>query len=1091
MSQAEANLTGPAGAAATRSPRSYFANLATSVGPTGLGPVLVLMLAYGIERFTVTAVGILAPNIRDTFHISNQTFITVSTLTAILPAIASAHMGYLADRVNRVRLAVVGTVAVGVIGIGIGLAPAFWVFGVLLFLAGVGQLVNTPTHSSLITDYYPSNAQGIVWTFYLFASGAIGLVAGPVSGVIAAATGWRGAFIILSVPVIATVFLLGRLRDPGRGASAGIAGALAQNEEMSSFWEGFRRVRTIRSLRRTWWAAGFFGGGVAAFTSLQSIFFHDVYHFSTSARGYLTTVFGLAGLVGTIVGGRYVQRWMRSAKPELLPVVNGLMVVEFGVGMILMGVLPGRWLAVAMLFVLGIGAAGFAPAYQAMIGLVTTPRLRGQAYSWSLIWVTLGAIIVSPTIGGIANHHERLATWVLGILMVMAGFIEVTARKFVARDVAQALAVQAAADTDSILNIRALEVAYSGNLQILFGVDLDVKEGEIVALLGTNGAGKSTLLKAVSGTMDPIGGAVYFNGRDVTHADAVTKATLGMALVPGDRGVFPSLTVADNLRIAGWMLRRDQAYLSESTDKVLEYFPVLRERWNVPAGNLSGGEQQMLALGQALLGRPKLLMIDELSLGLAPAIVGQLLETVRRLAEDGITVLLVEQSVNVALTLAKRAVFMEKGESRFSGPTEELLNRPDVLRAVFLEGTASAMGGKGEAEAVDATGSEEVVPAGAAAAEPVRSFGSSYRTAAASGAARVLTGPALETVGISKRFGGVAATTEVSITLHRGEILGLMGPNGAGKTTIFDLISGFIPVDAGHIFLDGDEITNLSPDTRARMGLGRSFQDSKLFPALTVQETIKVAFECQLEVRDPLAAAVRLPAVADAEKAIQERVDELVEMVGLTAFRNKFVSELSTGTRRMVDLACLLAHEPKVILFDEPSSGIAQRETEALGPVLRRIREMTDSSLLVIEHDMPLLTGLADEVIALELGRTVVRGKPDSVLTDPRVVASYLGASSEAVFRSGARPGGAPVAEVEAKPARARPRAKRAPAAKKASTPKSTTRSSANGAGTRGAKRTSAKVTAAGRTAKKPTLAGAESTSDKTAGTAPAGEQQQ
>ncbi|MHB1854685.1 MAG: ATP-binding cassette domain-containing protein, partial [Acidimicrobiales bacterium] len=802
-------------------------------------------------------------------------------------------------------------------------------------------------------------------------------------------------------------------------------------EEHASFWEGFRRLRAIRSLRRTWWAAAFFGGGVVAFANLQSIFFHDVYHFGTFARGYLLGLFGVAGLVGTVIGGRYVQRWLRTAKPELLPVVNGLMVVEFGVGTILMGVLPGRWLAVAMLFVLGIGAAGFAPAYQAMVGLVTTPRLRGQAYSYSLIWVTLGAIIVSAVIGGIANHHERAATWVLGALMVMAGMIEVTARKFVSRDVAQALAVQAAADVDSILTIRGLEVAYTGNLQILFGVDLEVNEGEIVALLGTNGAGKSTLLKAVSGTMDPIGGVIYFNGRDVTHADAVTKATLGMALVPGDRGVFPSLTVADNLRIAGWMLRRDQAFLAQSTEKVLDYFPVLRERWSVPAGNLSGGEQQMLALGQALLGRPKLLMIDELSLGLAPAIVGQLLETVRRLAEDGITILLVEQSVNVALTLAKRAVFMEKGEIRFSGPTEELLSRPDVLRAVFLEGTASAMGDR-EVES-SADGQDPVT-----AAEPASpSFGISYRTSGLNG--HVSAGPALETIGISKRFGGVAATQDVSITLHRGEILGLMGPNGAGKTTIFDLISGFIPVDSGQIFLDGTDITNLSPDTRARLGLGRSFQDSKLFPALTVADTIKVAFECQLEVRDPIAAAVRLPAVSDSERDVQERVEELIEMVGLSAFRNKFVSELSTGTRRMVDLACLLAHEPKVILFDEPSSGIAQRETEALGPVLRRIREMTDSSLLVIEHDMPLLTGLADEVIALELGRTVLRGRPQAVLSDPRVVAAYLGTSTEAVFRSGAVHAG-PGAESEAVP---RPRAgrapgvtKRAPARKRATTAK-------------------------------------------------------
>jgi branched-chain amino acid transport system ATP-binding protein len=146
-----------------------------------------------------------------------------------------------------------------------------------------------------------------------------------------------------------------------------------------------------------------------------------------------------------------------------------------------------------------------------------------------------------------------------------------------------------------------------------------------------------------------------------------------------------------------------------------------------------------------------------------------------------------------------------------------------------------------------------------------------------------------------------------------------------------------------------------------------------------------------------------LPAVLDAEAAVDARVDELADLLGLNSFRNKFVSELSTGTRRMIDLACILAHEPKVILFDEPSSGIAQRESEALGPLLKRIREMTGSSLIVIEHDMPLLTGLADEIIAMEMGSVVTRGLPHEVINDPRVVAAYLGTNEAATMRSGVR----------------------------------------------------------------------------------------
>jgi len=953
-----------------RSPGAYLRWLSGQVGPSGLKPVLVLLTLSAVERFGITIIAVLGPNIRDTFHVSNQTLIGTVALTSILPAAASPWVGYLSDRVDRVRLGQISAVIVGVGAIGLALAPNFPVFAIVAVTAGAGLLVNTPTHSSLITDYYPPAALGTTFTFYLFATTAIALLAGPIGGGIGQVAGWRTAFAVMSVPTLVGVWLLGQIKDPGRGASIGLS---IEREERSNFWEGFRRVSAVRSLKRTWTAAFFFGGGVVAFLSLLNVFFKDVYHYNTAERGLITVVFGVGGLVGTVIGGGMVQKVMRGRGPQMLPVITGIMVVEFGIGMVLMGLMPWAVASAAMVFVLSLGFAGFLPAYNSMIGLVTTPRLRGQAYAYSLIFTTLGAIVVAPTIGGIANHHQREATWVLGALMVMAGLINFSVRQFVDRDVAEARKATQASEVDSLLAVRGLEVAYGGNVQILFGVDLDVNEGEIVALLGTNGAGKSTLLRAISGLMDPMGGAVFFGGRDVTHADSVNKAMLGMALVPGDRGVFPGLTVADNLGIAAWMFRRDGAQVHEATERVLSYFPVLRERWKTQAGNLSGGEQQMLVLAQALMGSPKILMIDELSLGLAPIVVSQLLETVKRLAEDGTTILLVEQSVNLALTIAKRAVFMEKGEIRFSGPTAELLERPDVLRAVFLEGAAAAVG---------------TAPARTRPRQGAHPNGASAPAA-------------LEVVEVSKRFGGVLANHMVSLALHEGEILGVLGPNGAGKTTLFDLVSGFFPVDTGRIVFHGLDVTDLPADSRARLGLGRSFQDSRLFPALTVTDTVRVALERHLEVRDPLAAALNLPAALESEARIDERVHELTEMLGLAAFRNKFVSELSTGTRRMVDLACILAHEPTVILFDEPSSGIAQRETEALGPLLRRVREMTGSALLVIEHDMPLLTGLADRILALDLGSVIAEGAPDEVVNDPRVVASYLGTSAEATARSG------------------------------------------------------------------------------------------
>jgi branched-chain amino acid transport system ATP-binding protein len=257
---------------------------------------------------------------------------------------------------------------------------------------------------------------------------------------------------------------------------------------------------------------------------------------------------------------------------------------------------------------------------------------------------------------------------------------------------------------------------------------------------------------------------------------------------------------------------------------------------------------------------------------------------------------------------------------------------------------------------------------------------------------------------LSVSFGGIRAVSEVSFDVAPGEIVGLIGPNGAGKTTLLDLISGFVAADGGSLALFGTDLDGAAPSRRARLGLGRSFQDSRLFPSLTVEETIATALERWIDVRDPLNAALRLPAEVDSEVAVAHRVDELVDLLGLGAFRTKFIGELSTGSRRVVDLGCILAHEPSVILLDEPSSGIAQREAEALGPMLRSIQRHLDASLVVIEHDMALISSVSDRLIALDQGRVVRIGEPDEVLNDPVVVESYLGGDAAVLGRSGAVP---------------------------------------------------------------------------------------
>ena len=235
------------------------------------------------------------------------------------------------------------------------------------------------------------------------------------------------------------------------------------------------------------------------------------------------------------------------------------------------------------------------------------------------------------------------------------------------------------------------------------------------------------------------------------------------------------------------------------------------------------------------------------------------------------------------------------------------------------------------------------------------------------------------------------AVDGVSFDVGPGEVVGIIGPNGAGKTTVFNLLGGAQPVEGGRVVLAGDDVTRLPAAARARRGLGRSFQDARLFPALTVDETVALALERWVQVGDPLSAAFHLPNAVDSELAVGRRVDELVELLGLGDVRSLFVRELSTGTRRVVDLACLLAFRPRVVLLDEPAAGIAQREVEQLAPLVRRIRDETGASLVVVEHDLPFVRAIADRVVAMDQGRVLADGEPAAVLSAPEVVAAYIG----------------------------------------------------------------------------------------------------
>lgn len=237
-----------------------------------------------------------------------------------------------------------------------------------------------------------------------------------------------------------------------------------------------------------------------------------------------------------------------------------------------------------------------------------------------------------------------------------------------------------------ILETIDLRVSY-GRLNVLAGVSIEVAEGEAVGLLGTNGAGKSTLLRAVCGMLPIESGSVLIAGEEMTNASPSAILKRRVVQVAGGRATFPALTVVETLRIAAWPFRNDRARVQAGVDRVFDAFPVLGERRSQLAGTMSGGEQQMLALARALMHDPALLIIDELSLGLAPLVATTLIRIVKQIQSTGVAVLLVDQRLATAIDMTDRAYFLERGQVRFDGPTSELADRGDLVRSVFLAGT--------------------------------------------------------------------------------------------------------------------------------------------------------------------------------------------------------------------------------------------------------------------------------------------------------------------------------------------------------------------------------------------------------------------
>jgi ABC-type branched-subunit amino acid transport system ATPase component/sugar phosphate permease len=662
----------------------------------------------GTLNYGINLIGV---NLQHSFHLSNAGLGAVAFVAQAAQLLWAVPLALWADRGSRKLVAIISLFIVAAFAPLMGLSPNVWWFVFLYLIASVGFGVNNTVHNSYLSDAYPTEGRGRIFSWHNLSdplSGTLGLLL--FSGVVAVTHDWRYGLLLglAGVPIGLCMF---RLNEPDKGAneashilkSSGMD-IQAQQEKAPRVLLGsaITRLLRIRSLYFELVAVailGFAGTGAPLFGNL---FFHDKFHLGTAGRGEVETIIGIAGFLGLPMAYMLGDRYFRRA-PQRPLAIAGFCISAYGVLFVTSLYVPELWLCVSLQFLAQSAVAPLSICIFLTLAATAPPEMRSICFAmfgvYSLVFggfagsVVLGA--VSDSIGGL--HGIVVALTLIAPVCVLGGFLLLVGSRHVRRDItlviedvierfAEGKRRQSGGDIPA-LQVHNLDFFYGSN-QVLFDLNLQIEQGEMVALLGTNGAGKSTLLRAVSGLGHPHRGVVRVFGMNSTYLEPEQIIDEGVALLVGGKMTFPGLTVRDNLRIGGHTMRRDRARTAAALAEAMEVFPELKERIDQPAGTLSGGEQQMLALARVMMTKPRLLMIDELALGLAPMTVERLMHMVRRINAEGSTVILVEQSVNRAMSLAERCFFLERGEIKFDGPTAELLERDDLLRPVFL-GTAS------------------------------------------------------------------------------------------------------------------------------------------------------------------------------------------------------------------------------------------------------------------------------------------------------------------------------------------------------------------------------------------------------------------
>jgi ABC-type branched-subunit amino acid transport system ATPase component/sugar phosphate permease len=677
----------------------------------GYAPLVLMTGAAVIPGTFGNGIGLIGHNLEVSFHMSNAALGAVAFVAQVSQLLWAVPLALWADRGSRKLVAAVALIIFAVFGSIMAISPNVWAFAFLYLAASVGSGVNNTVHNSYLSDAYPTEARGRIFSWHNLADPLSQTVGILIFGfVVTVAHDWRYGLLV-ALAGIPMGFALFTLREPDKGANESSFILKASGMDLHSQQQAAPRVLLgsavtrllrIRSLYYELVAVailGFVGTGAGLFGNL---FLIDKFHLDTASRSEFYAIVGLAAFLGLPLAYVFGDRYFRRA-PERPLVISGFCIAAYGLLYVASLYVPQLWMVCALQTVANAAVSPLAICIFMTLAATAPPEMRTICFAmfgvYSVVFggfagsVLIGA--VSDAIGGL--HGIVVSLTVIAPVCVVGGLLLILGSRCVKRDITLVIEDVLERYTEgkrrqSGGKIPALQVHnldfYYGTNQVLFDMHLEVEDGEMVALLGTNGAGKSTLLRAVSGLSHPHRGVVRIFGMNTTYLEPEQIIAEGVALLVGGKMTFPGLTVRDNLRIGGHTMRRDRVRSAEALAEALDAFPALKTRLDQPAGTLSGGEQQMLALARVMMTRPRLLLIDELALGLAPMTVDVLMAMVRRINEEGTTVILVEQSINRAVRLADRCFFIERGEIRFDGPTAELLQRDDLLRPVFL-GTAA------------------------------------------------------------------------------------------------------------------------------------------------------------------------------------------------------------------------------------------------------------------------------------------------------------------------------------------------------------------------------------------------------------------